>query len=500
MRVVLLNPPRHHEISCPTPDVLEKNRGHNPPLGVLFIAAILEELGHDVQVIDTQVEEYSHEQVDRILADAEYDLLGLTVMTFSLIDSIEVSRSAKRHHPDRPIVWGGPHTHIFGLESAQLPEVDYVVTGEGELSIEHLVAYLENRESWDEVKGVGRWEDGRYLYNGAPELIADLDRLPFVARHLTPYRKYGSILAKGSVVTTMFTSRGCPYKCSFCDRPQLRPNFRSRSSTNVVDEMEHCVSMGINEFILYDDTFSVDKKRVHRICDEILERGLKIFWDCRTNINSMDKDLLKHMAAAGCVGIHYGVEAGTPKIQKAIRKNLSLDRVAGIFRLTNEAGIKSMAYFIIGNPTETRDDIEEGFRFLKSIDADFVHITALLPFPATQIYLDGQASGVIKYDYWREFAKDPDPAFVTPHWPEIFSKEELDDLIVKGYRAYYLRPRYVLHRLRQIRSLGELLRNVKFGLGVLMMTMGKGRLDERRFFDFRDGGSRSSLHGPSHRG
>jgi radical SAM superfamily enzyme YgiQ (UPF0313 family) len=486
MKILLINPPRHNEIGGSTPAVLEKNRGFNPPLGVLFIAAVLERLDHTVQVIDCQVEEYDYDQVEAEIAKAEYDLLGLTVMTFSLIDSKMVTALAKKHHPDKPIVWGGPHLHIYAIETAKFPDVDYVCAGEGESAIEELTEFLAGQRDWKDVRGIGRMNDDRYEFNGPGEAVQDLDSLPFVARHLTPYHKYSSILAKGQTVTTLFTSRGCPYKCAFCDRPQLRPNFRARSAESVVEEIEHCYEMGIDEFIIYDDTFTVDKKRVHAICDEIIDRGLKIYWDCRTSVNAMDESLIEHMGRAGCVGIHYGVEAGTEKIQKAINKNLRLDRVGEIFALTRKHGIKTMAYFILGNPTETREDIEEGFRFLKKIDPDFVHLTSLTPFPATEIYLKGLADGIIKTDYWRELAINPRADFETPHWPENFTREELNALIVRGYRAFYLRPKYIFRRLRQIRSTRELMKNVSFGIGLLMMKMRKTSSEEENLFEFRN--------------
>ncbi|MFK7894632.1 MAG: radical SAM protein [Myxococcota bacterium] len=484
MNVLLINPPRHNEIGGSTPAVLEKNRGFNPPLGVLFIAAILERLDHNVRVIDCQVEEYTYEEVEAEIEKAEYDLLGLTVMTFSLIDSKMVTALAKKHHPTKPIVWGGPHLHIYAIETAKFPDVDFVCTGEGEAAIEQLTQFLAGELPWEDVRGIGRVLDGKYEFNGPGEAVQDLDSLPFVARHLTPYHKYGSILAKGRTVTTLFTSRGCPYKCAFCDRPQLRPNFRARSAESVVEEIETCYEMGIDEFIIYDDTFTVDKKRVHAICDEIIDRGLKIYWDCRTSVNAMDEPLIEHMAQAGCVGIHYGVEAGTEKIQKAINKNLRLDRVGEIFRLTRKHGIKTMAYFILGNPTETREDIEEGFRFLKQIDPDFVHLTSLTPFPATEIYLKGLSDGTIKTDYWRELAVNPRADFETPHWPENFTREELNALIVRGYRSFYLRPRYVFRRIKQIRSMHEFAKNVRFGIGLLLMKMRRTSSEEEDLFEF----------------
>ena len=486
MKVLLINPPRINEIGGSTPEVLEKNRGQTPPLGILFIAAILEELSHDVQVIDCQVELYNYVQVEAIIRSAEYDLLGLTVMTFSLIDSKMVSQLAKKHHPERPIVWGGPHLHIYPNEAAHFPEVDYVCSSEGEMAIEHLVEHLSGHRAWEEVRGIGKEVDGKYHHNQSAVAVQDLDTLPVVARHLTPYRKYTSILAKGETMTTLFTSRGCPYKCTFCDRPALRPNFRARSAANVVDEIEICLSMGIDEFIIYDDTFTVDKKRVHDICDLIIDRGLRVYWDCRTNVNAMDEKLLEHMSRAGCVGIHHGVEAGTEKIQKQINKNLNLAKVAKTFRFTQKYGIKTMAYFILGNPTENRNDLEEGFKFLKEINPDLVHMTTLIPFPATQIYMQGLEDGIIKRDYWRDFAINPTVDFDLPHWPEYFTREELNDIVTNAYRDFYLRPSYILRRITQIRSMHELIKNIKFGIGVVFMKMRGGGATEKAgdLFDF----------------
>ena len=212
MKILLINPPSFDEIRCPTPEVLEKHRGSNPPLGILFIAAVLERAGHDVRVIDSQVENHSYEKLEKLIEQADYELLGLTVMTFSLIDSIKVSKISKYLNPNIPIVWGGPHTHIFDAETAKFDEVDYVVKGEGENAILDLISYLKKEQSWDSVMGVGRFLGEKYELNGPAEAVEDLDSLPFVARHLTPIEKYGSILARGKTVTTIFTSRGCPYK------------------------------------------------------------------------------------------------------------------------------------------------------------------------------------------------------------------------------------------------------------------------------------------------
>jgi len=163
MKILLINPPRHNEIGGSTPAVLEKNRGFNPPLGILFIAAVLEKEGYDVRVIDCQVEEYDYDQVEEVVREAEYDLIGLTVMTFSLIDSSMVTELAKKHHPDKPVVWGGPHLHIYPRETAQFPDVDYVCPSEGEEAILNLVRPLPVQRG-----GRGRAGSRQSALRGAP--------------------------------------------------------------------------------------------------------------------------------------------------------------------------------------------------------------------------------------------------------------------------------------------------------------------------------------------
>ncbi|MBW1943184.1 MAG: cobalamin-dependent protein [Deltaproteobacteria bacterium] len=470
MRVLLINPPRENEIIGNNPPIIEEKRGVNPPLGILYVAGYLEKYtDHTIQIIDCQVERLDYEALEERVRSLHPDVVGMTAMTMTLIDVIKTIDTVKRVDAGTQVVLGGPHVHIYPEETIHIQGVDFVVLGEGEECFKELLENMDDLGKLRSISGLVFKDNGEVVNTGIGPVIEDLDALPFPARHLVPYKKYNSLLTTGNVVTTLFTSRGCPYQCTFCDRPHLGRRFRARSAINVVDEIEECVNMGIRDFLFYDDTFAVNRKRVLDICDEIAGRRLKISWDIRTRVDTVDGELLKKLKNAGCKAIHYGVEAGSDKILKILKKEINLGEAKQIFDLTRRNGIEILAYFMIGNPTENRDNIEETFRVIKHLDPDYLHLTILTPFPGTEIYAEALQQGIISKDCWREFAKNPTPDFVSPHWNELFSREELNQLLVKGYRAFYLRPSYIMKRLIKVRTLGEFLRKASAGVRVAGM-------------------------------
>lgn len=470
MKVLLINPPRENEIIGNNPSIIEEERGHNPPLGLLYIAAFLEKhTKHDVSIIDSQVEKLDYGLLKARIVSIKPDVVGLTAMTMTLIDVIKTVNIVKEVNKNIRIVLGGPHVHLFPNETITIENVDYLVLGEGEEVFKELIGAIDDKSTLRRIPGIVFESNSQIINTGIRPHIKNLDKLPFPARHLVPYKKYNSLLMKGKVATTIFTSRGCPFKCSFCDRPHLGNTFRSRSASNVVDELEECVKIGIHEFLFYDDTFTINKRRVIDICNEIDKRKLDIGWDIRTRVDTADEEMIKHLKKAGCQGIHYGIEAGTEKILKILNKGISINQAKHIFDLTRKYKIQILAYFMIGNPHETVDDIDTTFEVMKKLDPDYVHLTILTPFPGTRIYSDGLKKGVIKRDYWREFAKHPTTDFVPPHWDEIFTKDELNNLLIRGYRSFYLRPSYIFKRIRGTRSFGEFKKKAVAGFKVFAM-------------------------------
>ena len=452
------------------PRLIDEERGFNPPLGLLYIAAYLEQYtDHHVEVLDTQVEELSYPQLQKIIAEKTPDIVGITAMTFTLIDVLKTIQCVKEIDRNIPIVLGGPHPHIYPQETVELPGVDYVVLGEGEIVFTQLIETIGDRKALKKIPGIVFKENGEIVNTGMSPFIEYLDQLPFPARQLTPYQKYSSLLAKRMPVTTMFTSRGCPYRCAFCDRPNLGKKFRAHSARYVVDEMEACIDLGIHEFLIYDDTFTIHKQRVVEICDEILKRKLDISWDIRARIDTVSEEMLRKLKNAGCERIHYGVEAGTEKILKILNKGITLEQVWQVFRMTKKVGISTLGYFMIGAPMETREDILQTIAFARKLPADFVHITILTPFPATRIYQDGLQQGLFKEDFWQQFAAKPTSDFQPRFWDALLSREELEELLKYAYKSFYTRPGYIVKELFKIRSFHEFQRKMKAGLKVLGM-------------------------------
>lgn len=470
MKVLLVNPPSDNELMGNNPPIIEEERGYNPPLGLLYLAAHLEWYSdHQVAVIDAQVEELDYPALKAAIAAHQPEVVGITAMTFTLIDVIKTARLVKEIDEDIPVVLGGPHVHLYPQETVAIPQVDYLVLGEGEIPFHQLIDNLGRMDRLEEIRGLVFHRNGTVINTGIRGLRDSLDEIPFPARHLTPYEKYSSLMAKRNPITTMFTSRGCPYKCTFCDRPHLGKRFRARSAVNVVDEMEECISLGIREFLIYDDTFTIQRQRVVDICEEIMRRGLDVGWDVRARVDTVDEELAQLMRAAGCERIHYGVEAGTDRVLKVLRKGITVEQARHAFRITKAAGIDTLAYFIIGSPTETYQDILQTMKLARELNPDYVHITIMTPFPGTALYFQGLEQGIISHDCWRAFAANPRPDFQPPYWEENFSREELLELVDAAYRDFYLRPGYILNRLRRIRSWSEFKRHARAGLKVLRL-------------------------------
>lgn len=472
-RVLLINPPRFNELIGKNPAIVEKHRGFNPPLGLMQLAGYIERHSkHRVEIVDAQPHGYTYPQLEQVLRRHDFDVVGITAMTFTLIDVRKTCELVRKVAPQATIVLGGAHVHLYPDETIAWPEVDFLIQGEGELAFTDFLNKLHRPDLWRSVDGiVYRNEAGTVVNNGVAPSTQDLDELGLPARHKLDVSLYTSLLGKSDTITTMFTSRGCPFRCTFCDRPYspVISGFRWRSAKHVADEMEQCVELGITEAFIYDDTFTVRKDRVYELCDEIERRKLKFAWDVRAHVNTVTDDMLRRMAAAGCERIHYGVEVGNERMMKTIRKNHSLERVRNAFQWTKDAGMETLGYFIIGQQTETRHDIEDTMALAKMLDPHYVHFTIFCPYPGTEIYMKGLESGIIKEDVWGEFAKDPRPGFELPVWEENFTRQELRELLVKCYQSYYLRPGFVGRSVTRIRSMGELRRKMKAGLGVLRM-------------------------------
>ena len=467
MNVLFIKPQSKHMLYGDLPPEVDSERGLYPPLGLMYVASYLRENSNaNIKMLDMEAEKITIEDLQAYVNKTKPDVVGIQSITYTIIDTIETANKIKEIDKSIKVVVGGIHASIYPEETLAIPSIDYAINGEGEVTFTNLVKNLDNHEKLKKIKGMAFKEKGRIINNGRSDVIQDIDALPFPARDLLPFKKYFSVLAKRAPLTTMITSKGCPNQCVFCDRPQLENRFRARTAKSVVDEMESCATMGIYEFSLYDDTFTINKKRVHDICDEIIRRQLNIGWDARARVNTVDRETLQKMKKAGCDRIYYGVESGDPEILKVIKKNITLEQVKTAFKLTKKLGIQTLAYFMIGLPTEKREHILRTIKFAKELNPDYAVFSIFTPMPATEAYEMYVKTGLFN-DYWKEFAKNPSTDFKPKVLEENLKKEELNELIRYAYKTYYINPKYIMQRILSIRGFAQLKAQVKAGLGLL---------------------------------
>ena len=262
----------------------------------------------------------------------------------------------------------------------------------------------------------------------------------------------------------VITSRGCPFHCVYCDRPHMGNAYRVHSPERVLEDLLRIRKFGIKNIQIFDDTFTLKKSRIFEICRLIIDKSLDINFSIRARVNSVNEELLGALKRAGCRRISFGVEAGSDRMLKALRKDTTVKEVVLAFQLCKRIGIDTLADFIIGGPGQTKSDVEDTLNFAIKLDPDYVQFTIMTPFPGTELYRMGMADGSIKKDYWREFAENPTGNFETPVWEEHLSRSELLDFFSRAYQRFYRRPKYIIRELYKVRSFGEFYRKARIGV------------------------------------
>ena len=419
MRILLVNP--YYPID-ETP---------SPPLGLAFIAAVLEKAGHAVRMLDFVVFPYSDEILKKALDDFSPDALGVTSVTMSFNSAIHVVCKAKQFNPSITTLMGGPHVTFSSEETlSQFPELDCIVLGEGDETVVEWAEVLKDRSQWQNVKGLAFRGSAGVVKTG-PRTPADVNSLPLPARHLIPLGRYRAL----GMAISMTTSRGCPFQCIFCvGRKMVGAKVRYRNPVEVVNEMAYLHHLGFHQINLADDLFTANKAHCHAVCDEILTRGLMISWTSFARVDTVSEEVLVKMKAAGCHTVSFGIESGNPEMLKRIRKGITLDQVISAVEMCNHAGVTPHASFILGLPGETpetlKDSIEFGDKLSKMGVQHGFHLLA--PFPGTDVrdHLDQYDLKILSQDWSMYHANRAivETATVTP--------EMMDDVVIGWEKKY----------------------------------------------------------------
>lgn len=471
MKILLINPPALDGIVADMSDYFDKSGGAYPPIGLMYLASFLNKSGrHDVKILDANVMGLDYAGIQEAVRLYKPDVVGIGALTFYLPAVLRIASDVKAVAESTLTVLGGPHVTIYPEETLSFTQVDFVVLGEGEIVFSKLVDAIESNSGFGEIDSIGFKRNGEIVINRRSLFIEDLNSLPFPAIDLIKYRKYCSVLSPEKHTMVMISSRGCPFNCIYCDRPHLGRKFRARSATNVVDEMEsYARSYNINDIKFFDDTFTVDRKRVVQLCDEITKRNLKVTWSVRARVNTVDYDLLKIMSESGMNSVSFGIESGNQRILDNLQKGITIEQVVDAVDNCKKLGIEVLGDFILGCPGERKEQIEETIAFSRKLGLDYAQFTIMTPYPSTQLYKMGLERGIIKNDYWRDFAKKPSRDFVTPVWKEFYSKEKLVEFLKKAYRSFYFRPEYIMNRIGKIKSVREVIR--KFGAFIALVRL-----------------------------
>lgn len=398
MKVLLVNPPGGYRCS----ESIEE------PLGLAYIAAVLEENDIDVNILDMKVTNMNLNDYRKMLVKTEPEIVGITSMTINAPDAIEIAKATKQENKDITTVIGGVHaTFMYDDILMKYPEVDIVVRFEGEYTMLDLIKCLESDGDLKSIQGIAYSDvKGKLVVTPTRPKIENLDELPMPARHLLPMELYKTYVDKANRGFTLITSRGCPFHCIFCSTSIFHgPKVRMHSVKRVVDEMEYLVQNYNTRHVSFaDDLFTLNRRRVMEICNEILERGLDVRWGCLSRVDTVDLELLTMMKKAGCDSIFFGVESVSQKVLDKIRKGFTVEQAKKALKFAKQAGMRVVASFIVGLPGETLESALQILPFLTETRPDLVGIHALSPFPGTEIYEHPERYGIkILHREWNKY-------------------------------------------------------------------------------------------------
>ena len=471
MKVVVANPPWPGEGYGTRSNIRWPHRRGDKvltyPVYLAYTVSVLKKDGFQTKGIDAVDKEWGISEFVEQIKEMKPDAILLEVSTPSINFDFETAHKLKEAMPNLFIVLCGPHVSYFHqsvIDNYRF--VNACIRGEFDYAMRDICRALRDKRDLKSVDGITYRKGSKTIVNKEREKIANLDDLPFPDREDFKLDSYQQAFFHGDRYALVISSRGCPFRCTFC----LWPNslfghaFRARSAKNVVDEIEYLIKEhNIDGVYFDDDTFAINKKRVHDICDEIKKRGLKFYWCCMGRVDTIDEEMLKDMKSAGCYEIFYGFESGSDKILNSVNKGINKEQMRKAVKITQQAGLVASGSFIFGLPGDSHKTVKQTLDFAKSLGADYVQFVLAAPFPGSKMYEEAMEKGLIKINSWSDFDGSCGPIMKT----ENLSREELGGIIRKAYISYYTAPRVVWSNLKKIRGFDDMKRIFRGARSVL---------------------------------
>ena len=407
-----------------------------PPLGLLYLASSVREKRSDaVQVIDAFCENLSTEQlVSRVVAE-QPDVFGMNCSTHTFLDTVDTLAKVRRALPETKLVMGGIHATLAAERILEAyPIVDFLVKGEGEASFPKLLDCIERGELPSRIEGVSCRQGGRIVSN-EPVLIEDLDSLSFPDRSLVDKVEYGyyhkNIKLTFGKFTTISSSRGCPFHCSYCSCAAFsQRKWRPRSPENVVSELEQLQSDGYESAVFVDDNLTHSTKRMQRMCDLIRQKKLDLKFYCEGRVNNASYELMSTMKEAGFDVIYFGVESPSKHVLDYYNKTIDPNQAVRAVENARKAGMIVVTSFIVGAPVESVEDMEKTIEFIKRLRPHAVQINILDCLIGTEIWDSLEKEGIPRPGDWKTNHR------IYEYFGDRISRDELEDVVNRGYAAH----------------------------------------------------------------
>ncbi|MEI2690577.1 MAG: radical SAM protein [Anaerolineae bacterium] len=462
MRVALINPRFRLPIDTRT----------TAHLGLAYLGAVSQKRGDTVRVFDADIEEQS---VEAFVQEFKPHLIGITANTPQVKQAWRTAKAIKEVH-DVPIVIGGPHPSVaaegLDYESVERPYIDIAVRGEGEgpwleisTRVEEFLRSSEdtstaalmdpNKHIWDDMLGLTyKTSDGQVYRNMDAKPINDLDSLPWPAYNLFRMDRYTNLQpatdhVDGARSFSIMTSRGCPYRCTFCSQSIMPIKWRARTAENVIEEWRHLVrELGAEEIGVLDDSANIRRDRLMVLADMLIADKLNhVPWIFVNGIraNLADKVLMTKLKEAGLLRTAFGVETGNPDMIKAIDKHVDHDTIRQAFKNCKEVGLQTIGFFIIGLPGDTRETMQDTIDFAIELDPLIANFSMMTPYPGTKVYETVKREGRLLMNDWEDYVFFEQKA---RYEMDGMSAELVTEMYRKAYRQFYLRPGPIMRRLQ----------------------------------------------------
>jgi anaerobic magnesium-protoporphyrin IX monomethyl ester cyclase len=410
-----------------------------PPLGLLYLGKILELNNYFVEIIDGAAEPINDKRIDEIAG--KNDVVGLTVYSQPQDKqfALDVAKKIKERNPKIKIIIGGPHVSLLTEESLREFNADVAVRGPGEIVITSILESIQLNKTMKNLPGVCYKENNKIVHNVGENKIEDLDQLPFPARHLTEKYTYGHIMnikfGKGKV-TSMLTSRGCPFRCRFCGIKAHIPYYQKRSVKNVIQEIDEIVAQGYETLAFSDDNLLADKKRIMKIMEHIITKHYKLdLWINEARADSGDEELYAQLKKAGVKIINYGIESGNQDVLDYYHKQLLIPDVVKTIGLSHKMGFLTTAMFILGAPIETEKHMKRTIKFAASLPLDMASFLALRYVCGSDIWSEAEKEGKISYSKDGHFLYADSSKKLGN-----FKTKEIIKYTIKGYYRFFYNP------------------------------------------------------------